>query len=171
MTRPNGAIPFARVPPCLEKLAEARRWVGWRWESRRGGKPSKPPLTVIGGQANGYAENNVPATWATLADATAAFDAGQVEGVGLQLLKLSGFAAIDLDDVRGPNGDMRPWAADLIARSGSYAEWTPSGTGARIIGRVPKAHEPEHTAIEHPKGVSGGWPPPSTLRPDLRFRL
>jgi putative DNA primase/helicase len=146
-------IGFAGLLGCLARLAGERRWVGWRWETRESGKPTKPPRTVIGGRANGFARNDDPATWATFEDARAAQAAGGVEGVGLQILDLKRFAAIDLDDVRNEAGELLPWAADLIARAGSYAEWTPSGAGARIIGRVPRDHASLHVgSTKHPAG-------------------
>jgi hypothetical protein len=145
-------IDFAGIPGCLAPLAGQRRWVGWRWEARGSGKPTKPPRTVIGGRANGYAKNDDPATWATFDEAHAAQAAGGVEGVGLQILNLKRFVAIDLDNVRN-EGELLPWAADLIARAGSYAEWTPSGAGARIIGRVPRDHASLHVgSTKHPGG-------------------
>ena len=149
---PSGAIGFVGLPRILRSDESARRWVGWRWELR-GGKWDKPPRTVIGGRANGYAKSDDPSTWATFAEAKAALDAGGMSGVGLQLLDLPRLAAIDLDDVRNPDtGEILPWARDLIERSGSYAEITPCGTGARILGRVDLDHEAEHKSFDHPEG-------------------
>jgi hypothetical protein len=143
---------FVGIPNCLNHLAEQRRWVGWRWEERERKKPTKPPRTVRGGRVNGYARNDDPVTWATLAEAEAARAAGEVEGIGLQLLGLEGFAALDLDDVRDPEtGAVLPWAEELIA-CGSYAEATPSGTGFRVIGRVAKEHPSMHQKKKHPDG-------------------
>jgi hypothetical protein len=142
------------APSCLNHLAEQPRWVGWRWETVKG-RRTKPPRTVLGGRANGHALNNDPTTWATLAEANAALAADGLDGVGLQLLDLEGFAAVDLDDVRDPEtGSLLPWAADLIAKSGSYAELTPSGNGARILGKVPPGERLHQGKTKHPDGGS-----------------
>ena len=84
---PSGTIGFVGIPACLRPVEAKRRWCGWRWE-QRGGKWDKPPRTVIGGRANGYAKSDDPDTWATFAEAKAALDAGGVAGIGLQLLNL-----------------------------------------------------------------------------------
>ena len=100
-----------------------------------------------------YARNDDPETWATLDEIEAARRSQRFDGVGLQLLDLKGFAALDLDKVRDHDtGAVLPWAKELIA-CGSYAEATPSGTGFRVIGRVSKDHRPMHTKHE----ASGWW--------------
>ncbi|WP_292295015.1 phage/plasmid primase, P4 family, partial [Marivita sp.] len=47
---------------------------------------------------------------------------------------------------------LMPWAQQLIDRCGSYAEWTPSGNGARILGCVPEGFRSIHTKRNHDKG-------------------
>jgi primase-polymerase (primpol)-like protein len=86
-----------QVPHCLEMLANEPRWVGWRWEERKG-RRTKPPRSVVGGIPNGYARNDKPSTWAPLMSVMPALTAGTVDGIGLQLLGLAGFAAVDLQD-------------------------------------------------------------------------
>ncbi len=112
-------VAFERVPRCLEISPRRNAGSAGRWKKRPGQeKQTKPPRTVRGGRANGYARNYDPSTWSTLADAQAALGTRQIEGIGLELLGLPGFAAIDLDDVRDADGNLLPGAANLIARSG-----------------------------------------------------
>lgn len=145
---------FKGLPACLSDLMTQPRWVGWKWEDRLNKKtgliePTKPPK-----QTNGWnAQNNNPATWATYGEVEAVADRHGFEGVGLQLLNLPGFAALDLDKVRDKNTGaiLYPWAAELIA-CGSYAEITPSGTGFRVLGRIPADFTPHHNKYQHPEG-------------------
>lgn len=140
---------FVGLPSCIQHLTNEQRWVVWKWENRtdKNGntKRTKPPR-----QPNGsYAHNDNPETWATFAEVSAVkgFD-----GVGLQLLNLKGFAALDLDNVRDPaTGTILPWAAEVIA-CGSYAEATPSGKGFRVLGAVAADHAAMHRKIQHPGG-------------------
>ena len=151
------------VPSCLSHLAEENRWVAWKWESKpqspnkhspqtKPPKHTKPPRKAFGGHVGGYASNNKPETWTNLAEALAAYETGQCDGIGLQLLGLPGFAAIDLDDVRDSEGHYLPWADNLIKTAGSYSEHTPSGQGGRILGTVPTDFATIHNAIHHPQG-------------------
>ena len=151
------------VPSCLSHLAAENRWVVWKWEIRaqspnkpspqtKPPKPTKPPRKAFGGHVGGYASNNKPETWTNLAEALAAYETGQCDGIGLQLLGLPGFAAIDLDEVRDSEGLYLPWADNLIKTAGSYSEHTPSGEGGRILGTVPTDFATIHNAIQHPQG-------------------
>ena len=130
MAAPRPAI---SLPPALAPLSNKRRrrWVLWHWETRKG-KRTKPPLRADA--PSEYASSTDPSTWSDLPAAMSAYCAGHGDGIGLAL-KDSGVAAIDLDHCRNKQtGEIAPYAAELIRRAGSYAEMTPSGEGARIIG-------------------------------------
>jgi hypothetical protein len=126
--------------PCtLDDLASAPRWVAWQTETPEGRpKPTKMPYAPAG---SGYAKADDARTWGTreAAETRAArlprpFDAG---GVGFELGDLGNGRAIgglDLDSCRDPEtGSIEPWAAEVIRRFGSYAEVSPSGTGAKVF--------------------------------------
>jgi len=102
------------------------------------------------GRPYGYAHNDKPETWTNFQAAQEA--AQHADGIGLQLLGLEGFAAIDLDDVKDADGALLPWAADLVKKATTYSEFTPSGEGARIIGKVAAVHPTLHTKKGHPGG-------------------
>ena len=53
-------------------------------------------------------------------------------GLGYVFGADDGFVGIDLDEVV-VDGELVPWATALIERCDSYAEWSPSDTGAHII--------------------------------------
>lgn len=110
------------------ELADARRWVAWRWENRNG-KPTKPPIDPATGT---YARNNDPTTWGTFEDALYCRDERGLDGVGIELG--DGLGGIDLDGCREPEtGALAPWAGRIVDSFRSYAEVSPSGTGVKIL--------------------------------------
>lgn len=139
---------FKGLPACLSDLMTQPRWVGWKWV-QRDGKLTKPPMRAGGG----FAHNNKPETWATYGEVEGAAERHGFLGVGLQLLDLKGFAALDLDKVRDKDTGaiLYPWAERLVA-CGSYAEITPSGTGFRVLGRIPDTFRSIHRKWDHPEG-------------------
>lgn len=114
-------------------LEAAPQWCAWR-EERRGESWTKVPYST----PQRMARANEPATWLprARADAVAAdLAAERLKGVGLFLggegeLR---FGGIDLDSCLGLLGDLEPWAAEVLARFPSYAEVSPSGTGAKVF--------------------------------------
>jgi hypothetical protein len=124
------------LPAALQPLVPQRRWVGWRWEWRPdkngGGSWTKPPVQP--GAPASYASSANCATWGTYEQALKAVAAKQCDGIGV-MMKDARIGAFDLDKCRNPvTGDIMPEAAAIVARAGSYAEITVSGTGLRVIG-------------------------------------
>jgi predicted P-loop ATPase len=119
----------------LTALAEHVRWVTWRNELRNG-KATKVPYSPRNGQ-RARADN--PTTWGTRPEAEAAVPRlvnGTEGGIGLQLGVLGdgrAIGGIDLDTCCAANGTLEPWAAEVVARIGSYTEISPSGTGAKVF--------------------------------------
>lgn len=136
-------------PQCLSPLADERRFVVWRWEDTGAAKLTKVPYQVNGNPA----KSNDPTTWATAEEVFAVLQTGWYAGAGIELLNLTGIAALDLDKVRNPEtGEILLWAQQLVEACNSYAEITPSGAGVRIIGAVAHSHAPMHTKKSHPDG-------------------
>lgn len=125
-------------PPNLQlipdRLQHERRWVGWTLEWREGGREGGL-WTKVPYQPNGrHAKSNDPSTWATFEEVAKAYERGGFDGIGFMLG--DGFIGVDFDDVRDP--DTRKFtktAAAIGRRLGTYAEVSPSGTGAKLIGR------------------------------------
>lgn len=114
-------------------LDAAPQWCAWR-EERRGESWTKVPYS----SPQRMARANDPATWLTRtrAEAVAAdLPAERLKGVGLFLGGAGDlrFGGIDLDSCLGLLGDLEPWAAEVLARFPSYAEVSPSGTGAKVF--------------------------------------
>jgi Family of unknown function (DUF5906) len=140
--RVTGSKPVAppvadlRGLPALEPRTrpEHRRWVVWKYEwvvKKTGeGKWTKIPYQPGGKKA----ASTRPDEWSTYAEVWRRYLAGGYDGIGMMLLGLQDFGAIDLDKVRDPGtGAFLPWAEGVV-RCGSYCEITPSGKGARVLG-------------------------------------
>ena len=132
------------LPAALDAPKALSNWVGWRfvWKVDKKGVGSwtKPPFRPKNPQR--FAKNNDPSTWGTYEEALAAFEAGQCNGIGFNLLGTD-FGAFDIDNCRDPvTGDIAPEAMAIVHRAKSYTEITVSGTGLRVIGHGsgPKVH-------------------------------
>ncbi|HWP23570.1 MAG TPA: phage/plasmid primase, P4 family [Candidatus Binatia bacterium] len=122
--KPLDVLP-KNIPPELRGL---RQWVAWRYELRDG-KWTKPPLEPDG---SGYAASTDPETWGRLSEALGLYRAGKAAGIGFALTLDCGFVGVDLDHcVR--DGQLEPWAAEIVERFASYTERSPSGEGVRIF--------------------------------------
>lgn len=125
--RPVALAPlFGRFP---SGLSEETGWVLWRYEPTARGRWTKIPYRADG---QGKASVTDPATWAALPVARAAYERGGFDGVGIVLT--NGIAGVDADKCVADDGEIEPWAADLLARfAGTYREHSPSGRGYRVF--------------------------------------
>jgi hypothetical protein len=76
----------------------------------------------------------------------------KLNGIGYVLTKGDGIAFIDLDHCINGNGEIAPWALDVLDQMHSYAEVSPSGDGIHILifGSLPA-----NTKHTHPMGDDG----------------
>lgn len=137
----SAAPKFFGLPdhPALLELQERRQWVGWRYEQRGEGKPTKPPVNPFTGRA---ASTTDPTTWGKYDDACEAVVRYNLEGVGYVLTADDGLSGIDLDDCRDPQtAKFESWAREVVVLAETYAEVSPSGAGVRMLsrGKVPSA--------------------------------
>jgi hypothetical protein len=139
--------------PTLVDLASVPRWVVWRTEPQRGTgritKVPKDPHTLRD------AASTRPETWATRPTAEAADQRLPASphgpgGVGLILGEWpDGYSigGVDLDSCRDPEtGVVEPWARNVLTLLDTYAEVSPSRTGAKAFfhmapGAVPMLRE------------------------------
>ena len=134
---------LANPPHAIEPLCIQQRWLVWKWETNKQGKPTKVPYYST--DPNRHARSNDPASWGTHTAAVSCVLAGKAHGRGFVLTD-SGYGAIDLDNCLDPSGDIAAWANDIIElakRRGAYIERTPSGSGLRVIGKVTTAPMPD----------------------------
>lgn len=129
VTKLNAHLNTIAVP---DELREIPGWLMWRMEYREGeDKPRKVPYYANGrrrqGQQGGHEDRHELVTFdaARSAAARRGFD-----GVGLALLPDFNVTALDFDRcVTG--GQLHPEVEAIAATS--YAEWSPSGTGVRVL--------------------------------------
>lgn len=133
-----------RLPEPLAPLADAQRWVVWRYETVRG-RSTKVPYTTTTRKAS----STNPRTWRTFTKLASGFDGpGVVLGDGLQ--------GVDLDVCIDADGHLEPWADAVVQRITSYTEVSPSGRGLKIIFNGPEGKSAEVSfgaAVELAPGV------------------
>ena len=127
------AEPECGALSAISELAHLPRFVVWRNEERNGDLTKIP--YIPGTTRKARADD--PSTWRTLAEAEASVPHlvnGLGGGIGIELGDFGdgrAIGGIDLDSCRSDDGTIEPWAAEVIARFGSYAEISPSGTGVK----------------------------------------
>lgn len=115
----------------LAELKEKNQWVCWKLEERDG-KPTKIPVNPHTGS---YASSTDPDTWSDYETAQTHHNTNpETEGIGIVFGPDDLLAGVDLDNVYNPETEeLEDWAEDVINTLGSYAEWSPSGTGAHVL--------------------------------------
>jgi putative DNA primase/helicase len=115
-----------------DKLVALDNWVCWRSIVRKN-KATKVPFQSTGTPAS----STNPDTWADFCSVCAATDdpVNRFDGIGFVLTEDGPFSGIDLDGCVDAQGTIAPEADVIIERIDSYAEFSPSGRGIRIIVR------------------------------------
>ena len=116
----------------LEGMKALPRWVAWRLDLRNG-KTTKVPYGVRGENA----KSDDPNTWLTYEAAERLTQTlPNALGVGIMLGDLGDgkyLSGIDLDTCRNADGDLEPWAVEVMQRFRTYGEVSPSGTGVKLL--------------------------------------
>lgn len=111
------AVTYDTIP---HSMRETRRWICW--------DDNKVPYKYSGGRASSTDKR----TWGTFDEVVTAYEKHGFLGIGFVLG--DGWLGIDWDDVRNPEtGEWAPGVLDEIASVQSYAEISPSKTGAHVI--------------------------------------
>jgi len=104
------------------------RWVVWGY-AERGGKKTKVPY--VASEERRPASVSDPMTWRTFARAfEVAEKAPWAAGVGVVLGE--GLVGVDLDGVV-EGGELDPLAREVLGRTATYAELSPSGKGLHLL--------------------------------------
>ena len=109
------------------ELTKENIWCVWKREER-GGKPTKIPYNALTGKR---AETNNPETFGAFDIAEEAYLIS-CDYNGLGILLSNGYCAVDIDHCC-QDGIVSDMAAQIVAKLQSYTEYSPSGTGLRII--------------------------------------
>jgi P4 family phage/plasmid primase-like protien len=126
----------AVIPLRLEDLADRPIHVAWK-EVMKKGKPTKVPIDPRRG---GFAKvPSEPSTWGSRWAAEKRFSAlklnGAAGGTGIVLDEVGNglrLAGLDCDRCR-KNGELAPWATEVLKRFKSYSEVSPSGEGVKVF--------------------------------------
>lgn len=117
---------IASFPPLL---LDHKRWIVWQAQQREG-KITKVPYQVDG---RSRADTTRPETWSTFEQARQCYEK-RTSMAGLGYVLGDGIFGIDLDHCLLA-GALSPLARNCIDRFESYAESSPSDTGAHILGQ------------------------------------
>jgi len=112
-----------------DKLRKLPNWVGCKIVpcKDRPGKTDKIPMNALTGE---YAKSNDPATWTDFETALDLSIQRNYDAIGFVFQPP--YVGVDLDHCV-KNGVIAPHALKIIKQFGSYAEFSPSGTGVHVI--------------------------------------
>ncbi|MGB3714783.1 MAG: hypothetical protein WA996_10175 [Candidatus Promineifilaceae bacterium] len=101
-------------------------------------KPGKTDKKPINPHTGGMAKCDDSSTWGTFEEAAVYHLRNpRIDGVGFQLGetpdKKSGIVGVDLDNCVDSDGQIEPWAADIVKHLNTYCELSPSGTGLHLF--------------------------------------
>ena len=97
----------------------------WKYETRNG-KTTKVPYRI-----DGYRADSTEASdFVCFSEAISAFQKGKYDGIGIMVH--GHISAIDIDNCV-INGELTNMAKDVVNTVDSYTEYSPSGTGIRVI--------------------------------------
>jgi len=133
ITAPNKRLLSVKAESIPEELRVRPQWVVWK---AVGDKPDKVPYSVRTGRR---ASSTDLLTWATFQEALEAYENGDFAGLGFVFSSADPYTGVDLDDCVDENGEIAPWALEIVCYLDSYAELSATGTGLHIIvrGNVP----------------------------------
>lgn len=124
------------IPAEMRALTQ---WVCWSLEQDKKGRPTKVPYCWNGrrNQDGGYtkASSTGAWSWGTYDQAVAGAAKYDRDGIGFVFTSTDPYVVIDLDHCVDSDGELLPWAAEIVRRFPTYAEWSPSKTGLHLIFR------------------------------------
>lgn len=134
----------------IEELKQHPQWVGWKIIQRPKSDGElvnvKLPINPNTGKA---ASSTAPETWATAAQAWASKKRYRLAGIGYVFTLSAGVVGVDLDHCF-EDGQIRPYALEIVTALNSYTEYSPSGNGLHILvcGTIPHSITNKEQGIE-----------------------
>ena len=127
MTNAPSNLKLEQIPLSLRSTPQ---WVAWRYITRDG-KQTKAPVSPHDGS---LADSTSGKTWGTFDDAVEACrEDSSLAGVGFVFTADDPYCGVDLDNSIDADGNIKPWALDLLAQLDSYAEISPSRLGLKVF--------------------------------------
>lgn len=128
-------MPDTKTNP-MQELMDMKIWFLWVWGKDKNGNPTKVPIAASGGKTG---TNTVYSnTWVTYEEAIAAAKVRGVAGVGFKIPKGYFFLDIDHKELNDP------FVQTMLKRFNSYTEYSQSGNGIHIYGKVDIASIPTY---------------------------
>ncbi|MFN9421523.1 MAG: phage/plasmid primase, P4 family [Pirellula sp.] len=120
-------LTLEQIPTSLRSTPQ---WVAWRYITRDGKQTTAPVSPHDGSLADSTSGN----TWGTFADAVEACQSEcSLAGIGFVFTADDPYCGVDLDKSIDADGNIKPWAVDLLAKLDSYAEISPSRRGLKVF--------------------------------------
>ena len=145
----GGNMPLpVNVDSIPEEMKILKNWVLWKYEDRKNSK-GEIKKTKVPYQVNGKkAESTNSDTWGSFENAIKTLNRlpDKFDGIGFVFSEDSGIMGLDFDHVKDPEtGEFDKEALKEILSLNSYAEMSPSGTGAHVIciAKIPGPHRRE----------------------------
>ncbi len=121
--------PGAKVLRAELELSQTDHWVAWSWGAKKhNGKQPKLPINPHTGER---ADTTNARTWGSITQATTAVEEYGCAGIGFVFSGDDPYTGVDLDDCV-ENGEVAPWAMEIVEKLASYTEVSPSGTGLKV---------------------------------------
>lgn len=149
LTAPKPTYKFqGKLPAAFNGLRHRRQWVTWTptWNSKKKAW-DKPPLSAHTGKP---ASINDVFAMGTFEQAAASAQRLGLAGVGFVLRPDDDLTGIDLDSCVTDSGSLSPLASEVVGYAETYAEYSPSGEGLRILafGKVQHASKEDKIGVE-----------------------
>lgn len=119
----------SNMPISMKSL---KQHVGWRYELSENGKITKVPRQSRLQKAS----TTNPDTWTDIEAILKIALQGDFHGIGTCFFKGDGNFGIDIDHCIDAQGDLEPWAQEIVSRfPTTYIERSPSARGLHILGK------------------------------------
>jgi hypothetical protein len=126
---------LSRTTYTLNSFSKDNKWVAWKEQPNKQGKPTKVPKNPHSGDDARIPTD--PSTYGTLDEAIARKQMiNGIGGVGIVLGSVNNdyhLVGIDLDSCRADDDTIADWALEIIERFDTYAEISPSETGIKLF--------------------------------------
>lgn len=124
---------FEAIPP---ELCVSGRWCVWKALPKPKPKRGFDKIPYQPARPKFGASTQDPSQWGTFAEAVAAFQSGEFDGIGRLIDSAERLTFIDLDHCIEDDGfTVKPWAQEIVDALDTYTEISPSGEGLRLVFR------------------------------------
>lgn len=113
-----------------QELFSYPQWICWRYVERGGGK--KPDKQPVNPHTLGNAGVHWANTWSSVEHAYGVYQDNSLAGIGFVLTRDDPFVGVDVDHCV-EDDQCLPYAQEIVQCLQSYTEYSPSGTGLRIL--------------------------------------